>query len=153
MSGHDGGKERVNTMDHERLVLLVVEDDFLVRLTLSDGLEDSGFTVLEAGDAQEALALLCSRPDIAAMLTDINLPGGADGFALARAARVVRPELPVVYASGRYMSVEPGRGVDGSRFLAKPFAPSAAVDALHDVLEQGSRQATPLREEEAPHRA
>ncbi|MBV1800246.1 response regulator [Siccirubricoccus sp. G192] len=63
-------------MDSEPPVLLVVEDDFLVRLTLVDALSDDGFEVLEAADAQEALDHVCGRSDIAAMLTDINLPGG-----------------------------------------------------------------------------
>jgi CheY-like chemotaxis protein len=124
-------------MGEDRPVLLVVEDDFLVRLTLADSLADSGFEVLEAADAQEALALLCNRADILAMLTDINLPGGSDGFALARAARVLRPDLPVVYASGRYAGIEDGRGVPGARFLAKPFTPSLAVQVLRDTVEDG----------------
>jgi len=115
-------------------VLLVVEDDFLVRLTMADALTDGGFEVIEAGDAREALGMICERNDISAMLTDINLPGGEDGFALARAVRVIRPDLPVVYASGRYTAAETGKSVDGSRFLAKPFAPSLAADVIRDLI-------------------
>ena len=124
-------------MQAESPVLLVVEDDFLVRLTLVDALSDGGFEVLEAADAKEALTLVCDRDDISAMLTDINLPGGSDGFALARAARVIRPQLPVVYASGRYGGAEQGQAVDGSRFLAKPFTPSLAAAVLHDMIGDG----------------
>ena len=115
-------------------VLLVVEDDFLVRLTMADALTDGGFEVIEAGDAREALSRVCERNDISAMLTDINLPGGEDGFALARAVRVIRPDLPVVYASGRYTAAESGKSVDGSRFLAKPFTPSHAADVIRDLM-------------------
>lgn len=115
-------------------VLLVVEDDFLVRLTMADALTDGGFEVIEAGDAREALSRICERNDISAMLTDINLPGGEDGFALARAVRVIRPDLPVVYASGRYTAAESGKSVDGSRFLAKPFTPSLAADVIRDLI-------------------
>ena len=118
-------------------VLLVVEDDLLVRLTLVDALSDGGFEVVEAADAKEALTLVCDRDDIAAMLTDINLPGGSDGFALARAARVIRPHLPVVYASGRYGGAGEGQAVDGSRFLAKPFTPSLAAAVLHGMIGDG----------------
>src|SRR5690348_251306 len=118
----------------ESPVLLVVEDDFLVRLTLVDALSDDGFEVLEAADAQEALNHVCSRGDIAAMLTDINLPGGADGFALARAVRVIRPGLPVVYASGRYAAADDSKMVEGARFLAKPFTPSLAAAVLRDLM-------------------
>jgi CheY-like chemotaxis protein len=120
-------------------ILLVVEDDFLVRLTLVDGLTEGGFEVLEAGDAQAALAVLCERPDIVAMLTDINLPGGTDGFALAHAARVLRPDLPVIYTSGRYGTLENGKTVEGARFLAKPFTPGLACTAIRDLL-SGQRQ-------------
>ncbi|MBK1661890.1 response regulator [Paracraurococcus ruber] len=130
-------------MQDETPVLLVVEDDFLVRLTLVDALSDGGFEVIEAADAKEALTLVCDRDDIAAMLTDINLPGGSDGFALARAARVIRPALPVVYASGRYGGAEEGQAVDGSRFLAKPFTPSLAAAVLHDMIGHGARHEAP----------
>jgi CheY-like chemotaxis protein len=130
-------------MQTDTPVLLVVEDDFLVRLTLVDALSDGGFEVLEAADAKQALTLVCDRDDISAMLTDINLPGESDGFALARAARVIRPTLPVVYASGRYGGAEDGQAVDGSRFLAKPFTPSLAAAVLHDMIDAGSGEPPP----------
>ena len=139
-------------MQAESPVLLVVEDDFLVRLTLVDALSDGGFEVLEAADAKEALTLVCDRDDISAMLTDINLPGGSDGFALARAARVIRPQLPVVYASGRYGGAEDGQAVDGSRFLAKPFTPSLAAAVLHDMIGDGGDSETVQRRHEPERR-
>jgi CheY-like chemotaxis protein len=126
-------------MQSRRAVLLVVEDDILVRLTLVDALSDLGFEVLEAEDAHYALSVLCERSDIDLLLSDINLPGGADGFALARAARVVRPDLPVIYASGRYTRAEPHQQVAGARFLAKPFTPTLAVAVINDLLESGVR--------------
>jgi two-component system, response regulator PdtaR len=134
----------------ETPVLLVVEDDFLVRLTLVDALSDGGFEVLEAADAKEALTLVCDRDDIAAMLTDINLPGGSDGFALARAARVIRPALPVVYASGRYSGAEQGQAVEGSHFLAKPFTPTLAAAVLHDLIDPRQAPELPRQEHDAP---
>ncbi|GGC44184.1 response regulator [Siccirubricoccus deserti] len=115
-----------------------------MRLTLVDALSDGGFEVLEAADAKEALGLVCDRGDIAAMLTDINLPGGSDGFALARAVRVVRPEMPVLYASGRYSGVEAGQAVDGARFLAKPFTPTLAATMIRELMAEGTpAQAAP----------
>ena len=134
----------------EAPVLLVVEDDFLVRLTLVDALSDGGFEVLEAADAKEALTLVCDRDDIAAMLTDINLPGGSDGFALARAARVIRPRLPVVYASGRYSGAEEGQAVDGSHFLAKPFTPTLAAAVINDLIAPGAGREPPRPRRDAP---
>jgi CheY-like chemotaxis protein len=127
----------VQKANEQQPVLLVVEDDFLVRLTLVDALGDDGFEVLEAEDASQALELVCSRPDIEAMLTDINLPGDADGFTLARAVRVVRPRMPVVYASGRYSGMDAGKAVEGARFLAKPFTPSLAATVLRDLMVPG----------------
>ena len=136
-------------MRGDRPVLLVVEDDFLVRLTLVDALSDDGFEVLEAADAQEALNQVCGRGDIAAMLTDINLPGGADGFALARAVRVIRPGLPIVYASGRYAEADHGKVVEGARFLAKPFTPSLAAAVLRDLMRPGMAGDAPRPEAQA----
>lgn len=114
-------------------LLLLVEDDPLVRMTLVEGLEDCGFEVIEAEDAETALGLLSRRPEIAVLLTDINLPG-ADGFALARAARVLRPGLPVVYASGRFRQAEPGRGLPGAPFLAKPFSVAFAAATIAGAI-------------------
>lgn len=132
-------------------VLLVVEDDFLVRLTMADALTDGGFEVIEAGDAQEALGHICRRKDIAAMLTDINLPGGEDGFALARAVRVIRPKLPVVYASGRYTAAESGKSVDGSRFLAKPFTPSLVADVIRNLMAPDRHALSPHSSPKSTH--
>lgn len=130
-----------------RPVLLLVEDDGLVRASLADVLDDAGFEVLEAEGAREALDLVCGPGTIDALLTDINLPGGPDGFALARAVRVLRPGLPVVYASGRFAEPERGRSVAGARFLAKPFIPSVACAILHEMLAHEDRGFAP---DEAP---
>lgn len=117
---------------HSRLLLLV-EDDPLVRLTLAEALAEAGFEVLEAEDAETAIGLVASHEDLDVLLTDINLPG-ADGFTLARAARRLRPGLPVVYASGRLHEPDPRRALPGTAFLAKPFSVSSAVRALEGAL-------------------
>ena len=116
--------------------LLLVEDDPLLRMTLAEVLGEAGFAVLEAEDAESALGLLAAHGDLALLLTDINLPG-ADGFALARAARRLRPGLPVVYASGRLTETDPRRALPDAPFLAKPFSLSAALDALHGAMARG----------------
>jgi two-component system, response regulator PdtaR len=137
----------------QRPVLLVVEDDMLVRLTLVDALGDDGFQVLEAEDANQALEMVCARSEIEAMLTDINLPGGSDGFALARAVRVVRPKMPVVYASGRYTAMEAGKAVDGARFLPKPFTPSLAAAMLWDLIAPQSKARREVERQQPEHRS
>jgi two-component system, response regulator PdtaR len=114
-------------------LLLLVEDDPLVRSTLAEGLSDAGFEVIEAEDAEEGLVLLRARPDIAVLLTDINLPG-ADGFSLACEARRLRPDLPIVYTSGRHRQPEPERAVPGAPFLPKPFTMAHACTTLEGAM-------------------
>lgn len=116
--------------------LLLVEDDPLLRMTLAEVLGEAGFVVLEAEDAESALGLLAAHDDLALLLTDINLPG-ADGFALARAARRLRPGLPVVYASGRLTEPDPQRALPDAPFLAKPFSVSTALDTLKGAMARG----------------
>ncbi|MGG5808118.1 response regulator [Falsiroseomonas sp. CW058] len=114
-------------------LLLLVEDDPLVRGTLVEGLADAGFEVIEVEDAETGLEMLASRPDICVLLTDINLPG-ADGFSLAYAARMLRPDLPIVYTSGRHRQAEPGRAVPGAPFLPKPFTIAHACTTLEGAI-------------------
>lgn len=113
--------------------LLLVEDDPLLRMTLAEVLTEAGFTVVEAADAESALGLVASRDDFDLLLTDINLPD-ADGFALASAARRLRPGLPVVYASGRLSEADPQRALPGAPFLTKPFTLSSALTTLQGAM-------------------
>jgi CheY-like chemotaxis protein len=113
--------------------LLLVEDDPLVRSSLAEALAEAGYLVLEAPDAEAALDMVAARDDLDVMLTDINLPG-ADGFALARAARRLRPRLPVVYASGRAREADRRRALPGTIFLAKPFSLANALETLEGAI-------------------
>ena len=107
--------------------VLIVEDEFLIRLTLAEALADEGFEVLEAEDADAALALLHNDPAVGLLLTDMQLPGRMNGRALAAAARETRPDLPVIYTSGR-----PDMDPRGPRdmFLAKPYRPADIIAAV-----------------------
>ncbi|MBV9757345.1 MAG: response regulator [Alphaproteobacteria bacterium] len=100
---------------------LLVEDEYLIRLTLAEALADEGFAVLEAASADEALNLLRRNPDIGLLLTDIQLPGSVDGHGLVRRAREHAPSLPVIYMTGRGVAAasDPNAVV-----LTKPFLPS-----------------------------
>ena len=73
--------------------VLVVEDEPLIRSDLSDLLTDMGYTVLEAASADQAIALLETRAEIIAVITDVHMPGSMDGLALAR---IVRERWPPV---------------------------------------------------------
>ena len=113
--------------------VLLVEDDFLIRMTIAEALADEGFTVLEAGNAEEAFRALDDEPAIGLLITDIQLPGGMDGLALARQARGSRPDLPVIYTTGRPEPLGPGGGRD--LLIAKPYLPSEICAAAWRMLE------------------
>ena len=104
-------------MDGTRV--LVVEDEFLIRMSLVEALTDDGFVVLEAGSAAEALEV-AQAGDIALVLTDLQLPGGLDGWSLAERLRAQRPELPVIFVTGRLGPSAAGpRPQD--RVIGKPY--------------------------------
>ncbi|MGI4748610.1 MAG: response regulator [Janthinobacterium lividum] len=112
--------------------LLIVEDEFLIRMTLAEVLTDDGFEVLEAGDADEALATLEREPELAIMLTDIQLPGSLDGRALAVKARQTRPDLPVIFMSGR---PDPGAANTAlDLHVNKPYLPSTMSAAVRRLI-------------------
>ncbi len=93
--------KRRNVVTGSAVVVLVVEDEPLVRMFAVDLLEDDGFTVIEATNADEALALLRTRPDVQVLFTDVNMPGSLDGLALARHVATSCPHLTVLIASGQ----------------------------------------------------
>lgn len=80
--------------------VLLVEDEFLIRITLSEALVDEGFEVVEAASGDEALRLVREQPGFDLLLTDIRLPG-TDGHSVALAARERSPDLPVIFMSGQ----------------------------------------------------
>ncbi len=116
-----------------RPVVLVVEDEFLVRVVKVDILRDAGLRVLEAQDADEALDMLRRRPEIIAVLTDVDMPGSLNGFEFAQLVKQGWPELAVLVISGK---MEPGpgdlpRGVD---FVQKSIRPAALVEHIRALL-------------------
>jgi CheY-like chemotaxis protein len=101
--------------------VLVVEDEVLISDTVCDTLKAGGFNVCHAETADAAWRYLQSGHEIDVLFTDINLPGEIDGAELAARARELRPELPIVYASGRHTSSDFGGLVPRSVFLNKPY--------------------------------
>jgi CheY-like chemotaxis protein len=110
--------------------VLLVEDEVLISDLVSDVLVEQGFTVHAVDTADEALEYLQSGGDADVLFTDINLPGQIDGAELAVAARKMRPDLPIVYASGRFTASEFGPLVSRSVFLTKPYDPAAACSLI-----------------------
>lgn len=86
--------------EDDRPVVLVVEDEVLVRMVVAEYLRDCGFMVIEAGSAKEALALFKADIDVDAVFSDIQMPGEMDGFGLAQWLRQSRPDVTVILTSG-----------------------------------------------------
>lgn len=119
-----------------RPLLLVVEDEALVRELIVLELEDAGYDIVEAEDGQTALRLLDEYPAIALLFTDIRLPGGMTGWDIAEQARARRPGLPVIYATG--YSNDDLRLVAGAEFLNKPYRPAVVIGAIAGFGIEGS---------------
>ena len=104
-------------------VVLLVEDEALISNLIADVLNNSGFAVHELASGDAALAYLHAGGEVDVLFTDINLPGAIDGVELARQARQLRPELPIIYTSGRCAYSDLGTVVPRSVFVAKPYSP------------------------------
>ena len=115
------------------LVVLVVEDDVLVRMLACDILGDGGYGVLEAVSAQEALILLDARPDIALMFTDVDMPGEINGLGLARLVGLRAPSLPILITSGATAVPKVDLPANG-HFLEKPYTPSVLLKVVEAIL-------------------
>ncbi|NIK48883.1 CheY-like chemotaxis protein [Variibacter gotjawalensis] len=110
--------------------VLIVEDDFLINLTLQDLLEEIGFSTAIAYNADEAISILEVRNDFDLVITDIDMPGSMDGLKLAAFVRDRWPPLKIMIVSGKH---RPSRDVlpEGSAFLAKPFSLDSLSKAVH----------------------
>jgi CheY-like chemotaxis protein len=114
-------------------VVLVIEDEFFLRLNIVSCLQEAGYAVVEAASGEEAIALCHSGTSIDVVFTDVNLGGYASGWDVAECFRTVRPGVPVVYTSGR--SLDAGRCVGGSAFVAKPYRESDILKACRRLTE------------------
>lgn len=113
--------------------VLVVEDEFLIRTLVADYLRDAGFSVIEAYDGDEAIALLSAGAAIDLVFTDVRMPGAADGIALLAYVSERRPRLPVVVTSGH---LDPSIATAGGAvaFVPKPFDPERVVCVIRAAL-------------------
>lgn len=113
--------------------VLMVEDEPLLLEVITADLEDAGFAVTPAANAEIAIDLLENGLSIDLMFTDIRLPGAFDGWQLAEVARTLRPGLPVIYATG--FTTTPPRIIEGSMFFTKPYRASAIIRAIRTLTE------------------
>ncbi len=118
-----------------RPVVLLVEDEPLVRTLQVDILRDAGFWVVEAQDADEAFEVLKRRSDVKAVLTDVDMPGSINGFEFARLVAQGWPDVGILVISGK---AAPGpHDLPGSAsFIAKPVRPAPLVAELKQVIER-----------------
>src|ERR1700761_127030 len=113
-------------------VILIVEDEFLSRMDSAELIKNAGFEVIEAGNADEAIAILKGRPGIHVVFTDIQMPGSMDGLRLARFVRDRWPPIKILATSG-FVKV----GIDdlptGGMFLAKPYTATRIAATLRSL--------------------
>lgn len=113
--------------------VLVIEDEFLIRMDVADQLRSEGFKVYEAGDASEAIAILEEHSDIQLIFTDIDMPGSMDGLALAAAVRDRWPPVHLIVTSG-HSTVDIADLPDGSLFFSKPYHHAEVVTSIRELL-------------------
>jgi CheY-like chemotaxis protein len=127
----DGDMTEIAAEADRRPTILVVDDEIFVRQMAVDAIEDAGYHVLEAGDADEALQCLETHADIAVMFSDIRMPGSMDGVGLAAMVEARWPNVAVILTSG-HMHVDDLPST--ARFLPKPYRTSvltARIDELN----------------------
>jgi two-component system, response regulator PdtaR len=118
----------------KRPVVLIVEDEFLVRTGTRAAVEMAGFDVLEAGDADEAIAILTARSDIRLIFTDVHMPGSMDGLKLAHFVRDRWPPIKIVATSAR-VRITASDLPEGGRFLPKPYSAADIASTLHELVQ------------------
>ena len=119
----------------ETVLVLVIEDDPAVQVILDEALCEGGYEPALAASGEEAVTLLKGRKlPYRVLVTDINLLGRIDGWEVAKQARELDPNFPVVYMTGADADQWPVHGVPNSILLTKPFAPAQLVTAISNLL-------------------
>ncbi len=122
------------TSDDPKAIVLVVEDEAILRMTAVSIVEDAGFEAIEAANADEAIRLLESRNDIRLIFTDIDMPHGSmNGLKLAAAVRHRWPPIAIIVVSGHSIP-EKGQMPEVTAFFAKPYPQDALIDTMRQML-------------------
>ena len=120
-------------VESKRPVVLIVEDEFLLRMDAVDMVRAAGFEVVEAASADQAIEILEARPDITVVFTDVQMPGSMDGLKLARAVRGRWPPIKIVATSG-HLDVAETDLPEGGRFLPKPYNLTQVTGLLRELI-------------------
>ncbi len=124
----------MNNCSGDTPVVLLVEDELLVRMAAADDLHDAGFHVLEAANADVALAVLetCSN-DVQVLFTDIDMPGSMNGLDLAESVQQRWPHISLLISSA-YHKPHPGQMPDEGRFVSKPYSSEDVVQHIRELV-------------------
>jgi CheY-like chemotaxis protein len=114
-------------------IVLVVEDDLILRMRAIDMVDDAGYVSVEAVDADEALAILQSRSDIALLFTDIQMPGSMDGLELAHAVHERWPLIKIIIVSGQ-LKLSGSQLPRDSRFFGKPLVSGQMIAEMQNMI-------------------
>jgi len=120
-------------MSYGGITVLVVEDEVLVRMDIVQSLEDQGFVVLEASNADDAILLLDAHSEVRLMFTDIDMPGSMDGLKLAAAVRDRWPPVKIIVTSGHRQMSDSALPVVG-RFFSKPYDSSRVIHTIREMI-------------------
>lgn len=133
-----------DSMVEDPSTVLLVEDEPLIRLFLAELLEESGFRVIEASNAAEALTFLKAGRSVNVLLTDVDMALGGSGYELAQIVSKCWPHIEILVMSGRQW---PARGdlPAGAAFLAKPCPNDAIVSHIHSAVLRSRRASAPVR--------
>jgi CheY-like chemotaxis protein len=133
MSSSSTAVVQVEALDPERSHILVVEDEVLIRMVISDALRDEGFTVIEAFNADEAADILMAGKLVDLVFSDVRMPGSLDGVGLLAFVKEHFPQLPVILSSAH---LEPSVALTGGarHFLSKPYKVGTVVDLIAEEL-------------------
>jgi CheY-like chemotaxis protein len=124
--------EKVAESGKPRDLVLVVEDEALIRMNSADVIRDLGFEVMEAADADHAVLLLESVPEITVLFTDIQMPGTMDGLLLAAVVKDRWPPIGLLITSGK--GSPPTADIPaGAQFISKPYSPLELKDQLYSL--------------------
>ncbi len=118
---------------NKRPVVLVVEDEYLIRSNAAEMIAEAGYEVVEAGNADEAIAILEARPDIHVVFTDIQMPGSMDGLKLAHFVRGRWPPIKIIATSGHH-KLQDGDLPESGLFLPKPYSFERISSILREIV-------------------
>lgn len=124
----------------QRHVVLVVDDEPVIRAVLCEFLRDCGFQPLAVASADEAVRLLERRVAIDLVFSDVRMPGELDGYGLARWILENRPELPILLATGDLGKVNAAAELRGAEIMSKPYEFDMAVRKIRDMILRGGKR-------------